>query len=318
MNTKSKKIVSLILASFLLVSCQSQGENHFTDDDPLRLDLQNEKLTILQLTDTHLSFGIDYNDQRTFKLIAALVEYTNPDIVVFTGDQTMAPFGPQLFNRLCMEMDKMDVYWTFVFGNHDNDHSRYEDYFKFTDQYDKLLFKVGPELTEGGFGNFKIETYYDDTPFYQLYMLDTHSEVGGEMAYGWLSEAQVNWYDTHAESDKSSDVKSSIFIHIPLMEYLDFTEEAAVDGVKGEGIYHQGMNTGLFDVIVEHGVTQGVFVGHDHLNNFSFLKDNVLLAYGQASGYNGYGNTNKGGRLIEIDATKTMTTQLILDTEVGV
>lgn len=313
-----RKLAVLALTSFLLVGCQSGTQNHFTNDSAFRLDLTEEKLTILQLTDLHLTFGIDYNDRRTFRLIKALVDETNPDIVVFTGDQTMAPFGPQLFKQLADVMDELDVYWTYVFGNHDNDHSRYEDYFAYTNSYEKLLFKVGPEIEDGGFGNFKIETYYNDLPFYNMYLLDSHNEAGGDLEYGWLSDGQVDWYDTHAETDKNNGVKSSVFIHIPLLEYTDFTPELAIDGGQNEGIYHQGTNTGFFDVMVEHGVSQAMFVGHDHLNNFSFLKSGILLAYGQASGYSGYGNTNKGGRLIEIDATKTMTTRLVLDEEVGI
>lgn len=318
MYLKQWKFIPVALGIVSLVSACSSGVNHYTNDDSLRLDLTEEKLTILQLTDLHLSFGIDYNDRRTYRLIETLVEETDPDIVVFTGDMSMAPFGPQLFNQLGETMERLEVNWTFVFGNHDNDHASYSEYFPLLSKFDHLLFKVGPELEDGGFGNFKIETYFNNNPFYNLYLLDSHTEADVEIGYGWLSESQVEWYGIHAAEDKLDNVKSSVFMHIPLIEYTEFSAELVVDGKQGEGIYHQGENTGFFDEMVLHGVSQGVFVGHDHLNNFSFLNEGILLAYGYASGYNGYGNTSKGGRVIEISSTQVLSSTLISDTEVGV
>lgn len=318
MHGKRLFFIPLLISGLALTSCQNVPQNYYSDDEAVRLDLSENKLTILQLTDLHLTFGIDHNDQRTYRLIDALVKETDPDLVVFTGDMSMAPFGPQLFKGLADHMTTLDVYWTFVFGNHDNDHAPYSDYLKMIDNYDKLLFKVGPELTDGGYGNFKIETYYNNTPFYHLYFLDTHTEVGGDSTYGWLSNAQVDWYGNHAQEDALNGLKSSVFMHIPLLEYTDYQAGMEVDGKQGEGIYHQGENTGFFQKMLDYNVSQAVFVGHDHLNTFSFMNSGILLAYGYASGYNGYGNTSKGGRVIEINQASQLVSHLVSDTEVGV
>ncbi|MDD3389195.1 MAG: metallophosphoesterase [Bacilli bacterium] len=319
MNSSIWRRASLILVLTTLASCQA-GENvsFYSDDVALRLDLTEEKLTILQLTDLHLTFGVDYNDRKTFQLIEALVDYAEPDLVVFSGDQSMAPFGPILFQRLAHVVEALDVPWTFVFGNHDNDHAPYEKYLANLENYENLLFKVGPELVDGGFGNFKIETYFDNLPFYNLYLLDTHAETTGDLEYGWLSAAQVAWYEEKASVDQLANIYSSVFMHIPLMEYEEYVNTTLNDGKIVEGIYHQGMNTGFFQAMVDHGVSQAVFVGHDHLNTFSFYHQGILLAYGAATGYNGYGNTPKGGRIIEIDASNTLVTNLVFDTEVEI
>jgi len=308
---------SLLFISASLASCQAgEDVNYYTDNTAIRLDLTEEKLTILQLTDLHLTFGIDYNDRKTFRLIEALVEHVAPDIVVFSGDQTMAPFGPLLFQRLAQVMDQLDVPWTFIFGNHDNDHDLYEKYLANLPDDENLLFKVGPQLADGGYGNFKIATYFNNLPFYNLYLLDTHTEAPGDLQYGWLSEAQVAWYEEKMIEDQLANTYSSVFMHIPLIEYENYINTTLHDGKKGEGIYHQGMNTGFFQAMVDHGMSQAVFVGHDHLNTFSFYYQDILLAYGCATGYNGYGNSSKGGRIIEIDAANTLVTNLIYDTEV--
>ncbi len=69
-------------------------------------------------------------------------------------------------------------------------------------------------------------------------------------------------------------------------------------------IYH----THLFDTIIETGKKSlGVFVGHDHNNEFSFYKENILLAYGRSSGYNAYGTYEKGARIIIYDGSNLNT-----------
>lgn len=318
MKQKLSTFAVAMLCAFALSSCASGTGNYYTDDTPLRLDLPSEKLTILQLTDLHLTFGFDYNDRRTYALVEALVNEVEPDLVVFTGDISMSPHGPSLFNKLARIMKKLNVYWTFVFGNHDNDTQSYFRYFDTMPEDAKRLFKVGPSLLEGGYGNFKIETYFNNQPFYHLYLLDSQTEAEAPYEYGWLSQAQVQWYRDKAVLDQTNSVYSSVFMHIPLMQYLEYENYPLLEGVAGEGIYHQGMDTGFFTAMTDYGMSQAVFVGHDHLNNFSFMYQGVRLAYGLASGYNGYGNTHKGGRVIEIDENHVLTTYLLTDAEVGI
>lgn len=318
MKHKKFQVYSTLLCAVALASCAGGSGAYFTDDLPIRLDLTEDKLTILQLTDLHLTFGFDYNDRRTYRLVEALVEEVEPDLVVFTGDMSMSPHGPALFNKLAKLMKKLDVYWTFIFGNHDNDTQPYSRYFDTMIENDKMLFKAGPSMVDGGYGNFKIETYYQDQPFYHLYLLDSHTEAEDPYEYSWLSEAQVQWYKDKVVVDQTNTVHSSVFMHIPLMQYLQYENYPLADGAQGEGIYHQGVDTGFFQAMVDYGMSDAVFVGHDHLNTFSFFYQGVRLAYGVASGYNGYGNIPKGGRVIEIDANQNLTTYLLTDAEVGV
>jgi hypothetical protein len=108
-------------------------------------------------------------------------------------------------------------------------------------------------------------------------------------------------------------------MHIPLIQYNDWDQDLFMDEREQMGedrVYPQGMETGLFDSIVANGVTQGVFAGHDHLSNFSFLKDGVLLAYGQVTGYNGYGIIERGARFIDVNSLGVMTSYLLTETEV--
>lgn len=278
----------------------------------------------MQLTDLHLTYGFDNYDQKTFTMIERMAEKEKPDIIIFTGDQTMSPSAKRLYKQLADFMKKINIPWTFNFGNHDNDFNSYKvNLDQVVDKYDSLLFKVGPNLEKGGFGNFIIDIKYEDDIFYRLYMMDSKNEYGGLMIYDFFSPEQVQWFTNHINEDQSNHYYSSSFFHIPLVQYKLYTDYAArpdsdFEGQRGEdNIYSQSEDTGMYAAMVAGGMTQGVFVGHDHLNNFSFITDDgILLAYGQTSGYNGYGIIERGCRIIEIDASKNLSTRKVYASEV--
>jgi predicted phosphodiesterase len=334
---KFTKLLLLTLSvPLLLISCNQDNEQNpllNDDDEPIVLSLDQPSLKIMQLTDLHLTYGIDYNDRQTFKLIERLAEHSEPDLIVLTGDLTMSPLAPALYGKLGRVMDNIGIPWTFVLGNHDSDFNNHERNLNRIKDCEHLLFKNGPNLDDelpfidendnetfvsGGIGNFMIETHYNDNPFYKLYFLDTKDEASGLYDYDWLSNNQVAWYGNHASNDT---VNSSVFMHIPLIEYNEYDEDLFIDPdweqMGEDRVYSQGVQTGFFDEMMLYGKSEAVFVGHDHLNNFSFYYQGILLAYGQVSGYNGYGNINRGARIINIDETgKLSSSFLLLDNEV--
>ena len=284
---------------FLLSSCTSY-EIIYTDDDPFVIEMKGDTLKILQITDLHLTYGYDYRDRKTFRLIEDLNEQDDYDLIVITGDISMSPSGPALFSQLIDFMESLKTPWTFVFGNHETDFNSYEDYLeRIPSDTEYLYFKVGPEITDGGVGNFHITMTKDGIPYQRLYMLDSKAErddyTEEEGEYDYLSEAQVAWYSDLVSNDT---VDSLVFMHIPLRQYIEVDD---YDGIFLEDmVYAQGVDTGFFDAMVLHGKSKAIFVGHDHLNDFRFAKEGILLAYGRATGWNGYGNLEKGGRHIEV------------------
>ncbi|MFA6942982.1 MAG: metallophosphoesterase, partial [Bacilli bacterium] len=98
----------LLLASLLTVASCTEP-NYFTDDNYLSLSISGDNLRILQVTDLHLTYGIDYNDRHTLKLIKELNDKTNPDLIVITGDISMSPLGPSLFTKLISYMEDLDT-----------------------------------------------------------------------------------------------------------------------------------------------------------------------------------------------------------------
>lgn len=105
-------------------------------------------------------------------------------------------------------------------------------------------------------------------------------------------------------------------MHTPLRQFL-LVEEHDYTGNFNEPVHPQGKDTGFFDAMLAHGKSVGVFVGHDHENDYHFTLDGILLAYGRVSGYNAYGPRDIGGRVITIDQNGTMASYVVLLSEVS-
>ena len=306
-------------AALCLASCGGTTGEYYTDDEALTLTLSEPGLRIMQVTDLHLTYGIDYHDRHTLRLIEEMAEFSDPDIIVITGDIAMSPMGPSLFGTLYRRLEKLGIPWTFVFGNHETDFKDYGRYLDKIQDPEHLLFKVGPEVTTGSYGNFIIETQVAGSPFMNLYLMDSRTENDNTLSgYDYMTLDQVAWYRSHAAQDQVSGLESLAFMHMPLVQYEDYEDATLLDGDMQEGmICYQGVDTGFFDAMVDYGMTKGLFVGHDHNNNFSFMKDGIMLAYGQATGFNGYGFLERGARIIDVDASHVMTSHLLLESELA-
>ncbi|MDI6453176.1 metallophosphoesterase [Peloplasma aerotolerans] len=306
-------IISIILLIFLS-ACQNTYEVEYSDNQPFQIEMKGDSLKILQLTDLHLSYGIDYRDRKTFQLITKLSKYDDYDLIVITGDLTMSPQAPMLFNKLINHMESLAIPWTFVFGNHETDFNNYGDFLKLINNTEYLYFKVGPKITDGGYGNFKIEFTKDGLPFYNAYFLDSKAErdtyTEEEGVYDYLSYEQVAWYEEHVSLDA---VDSLVFMHIPLRQYINPIQYTGI--FEEKMVYAQGVDTGFFDAMVTFGKSKAVFVGHDHLNDFSFVLNDIYLAYGRATGFNGYGYLERGGRHIEMNASSELDSYILLESE---
>jgi predicted MPP superfamily phosphohydrolase len=305
----------LVVLTLALSACTpSAVESVYTDDTPFVLEMKNETLKILQVTDLHLTYGIDANDRKTLRTIERLNDSDEFDLIVISGDLFMSPSAPRLFRQLIRHMESLKTPWTFVFGNHETD---FQDYLAILNQIPEteyLYFKVGPELEDGGYGNFRIVFTKDDVPFYNAYFLDSHAErevyTEEEGTYDFLKPAQVTWYESHVQNDT---VDSVVYMHMPLRQFID--PETYIGIFNEDKVYAQGVDTGFYDAMVRHGRSKGVFVGHDHLNDFALTMDGIILAYGRITGHNAYGNLERGGRVVFVDASQAMTTYVLRESE---
>lgn len=315
----------------------------------------DREFKVLQLTDIHIGGGFLSigKDNKALNAVYDMVSYTKPDLVIVTGDMVFpVPFSSGSFNNLtptklfAQLMEQMGIYWAIAYGNHDTEVYSYYDRDEISDYYTNsgfkyCLFQRGPENVDGE-GNYVINVKNGSGIITQsLFILDSHSySKGFYRDYDNLHQNQVDWYESEVnrlteinkKNGATTDViKSLMFFHIPLVEYKTAYEEYKnnnytdtdnveyVYGIAGEPdeLICCGVNEdNMFEKILELKSTQGVFAGHDHLNNFS-LKYNggsgdydVRLTYGLSIDYLAYfgiakKTAQRGGTVITIQPDST-------------
>lgn len=298
---------------------------------------------VLQLTDIHIGGGWMSlkKDAMALNAVAAMVTAEKPDLVVITGDASYpVPFQAGTFNNLSSAkivaalMEKLGVYWTICFGNHDTEAYSYysrEDISEFysSEDFKYCLFQTGPEDVDGC-GNQIINIKNSKGIITQsLFVFDSHSYIDGDYfgmmwKYDNIHENQIEWYKNAISqlneennevykslgSKKKSDIKSVAFFHIPLAEYREAWYEYADNGFKdtenvklyygvaGEDnkvVYCGTGSDELFETIQDLGSTKGIFCGHDHENNFSLDYKGIRLTYGMSVDYLAYPGIYKMG-----------------------
>ena len=147
--------------------------------------------------------------------------------------------------------------------------------------------------------------------------------------YDNIHENQIDWYKTTCERlnadnkafiektfegdeqthllEKYGLVKSLVFMHIPPVEYQQAWDEFKANGYKdtenvkyhygtlGEKVCHPTNDDQFFETALEVGSTQGMFVGHDHINIFSIDYKGIRLTYGMSIDYVAYGKIDTKG-----------------------
>lgn len=302
----------------------------------------DEDFKVVQLTDVHIGGGWMSlkKDGMALNAVAAMVTAEKPDLVVVTGDIGYpVPFQSGTFNNKSSAeifaelMEQLGVYWTLGFGNHDTEAYSYYtradmSEFYLSEKYEHCLFLAGPDEISG-YGNQVINIKKTNGVITQsLYVLDSHSYTDGDIfgimwKYDNIHQDQIDWYKSNVEryNEKNaetcralgveeSDVKSTMFFHIPLTEYRDAWYEYADNGFKdtenvklvygtaGESkkVVYCGMGEDeLFETIQELGSTTGIFCGHDHKNNFSLDYKGIRLTYGMSVDYLAYPGIYKLG-----------------------
>ena len=283
-------------------------------------------LKIVQLTDVHLGCGCLSlkKDEMAMNCVAAMLTAEKPDLVIVTGDVAYpVPFQSgsidnrrpaQLFASL---MERLGVYWTLTFGNHDTEAYSLYDRREIaaiyeSDAYPHCLFQSGPADVDG-YGNQIITVKNSDGVWTQvLYLFDSHAYIEGDTLGLWkydnIHENQIAWYEENvrryqkayeAEGGKGT-LPSLAFFHIPLKEYRDAWYEllenkmrdtkdvAYVYGAASDSrkiVYCGVGDDDLFETALRLGSTKGFFCGHDHYNWFSVDYKGVRLTYGKSVDY---------------------------------
>ena len=301
---KKKLLPLFFIATVSLTACGSKTYSYKDHLSDYVLELPYKtNFKILQLTDFHFS---DKDDQdELYRYIDTLVEDAKKtygvDLIVVTGDLfTFASkwTAKKLFNH----MEEYGVPWTVVFGNHDE-----QTYFSvewMTNYLNKFgkhcYFKDIQKDDVEGNCNFVINLKNGDKVQEQLIFMDSNRYHFGTdyNGYDYFKNPQISWYsdmvDYSAKLNGTTEpAKSLMFYHIPLPEINKITEQEVmlksdpnycfIYGEKREKTCPPDQDLGFFKVIDEKNATNGMFFGHDHINDYEAVYNDVYFCYGLKS-----------------------------------
>ena len=271
--------------------------------------------SILQITDVHI-LNDDRKDAKAFKTIDAMIEETRPHMIVVTGDITSEFDNFAAIKKFCQYMEEKRIPWAFTFGNHDAEGAASkEEISNYLERLSYCIYERGDENITG-MGHYYY-TVHDENgkAVMSLIMMDSNMYPDESLdveGYDKFHDDQVRWYkDTikqialEENGDETKTVPSLAFFHIPLYEFAQGYREAKANGeviggwrFEKECIPYE--DDGMFEAMVEMGSTKGVFVGHDHMNNYSVNYKGIRLTYGNSCDHNLYVVPFRGGKLIEI------------------
>ncbi len=291
-----------LLALFLTTFCMAQkSELKFNKDG---------KFKIVQFTDVHFKYGNPASDVA-LERINQVLDAEQPDVVIFTGDVIYSAPADSGMLKVLEQVSKRKLPFVVTFGNHDDEQGLTR-----TQLYDIIRTVPGNLMPDRGTAlspDYVLTVKSSSDPKKDaalLYCIDSHSysPLKDVKGYNWLTFDQINWYRQQSAAYKAQNggqpVPALAFFHIPLPEYHEAVrdENAALRGTRMEEACSPRINTGMFAAMKEAGDVMGVFVGHDHDNDYAVMWKNILLAYGRYTGGNTvYNHLPNGARIIVLD-----------------
>lgn len=296
---KTILLLLLIIANLTTISAK---------EPQLKFDVDG-KFKIVQLTDIHFKPN-DPKSTDFLYVITEMLELEKPDFVILTGDIVWgAPAEDAMRSVLDLVAEK-NIPFAVTFGNHDHEFDLNKDeLFKIVESYPLNCTKSEKKIAGVGNCYIPIKSSSSSKNSMILYCFDSHAYTSTKEyeGYDYVEFDQIEWYrDLSTKFTKKNNgvpIPSLAFFHIPFPEFTESSaNEEAIIGTKREGICAPTINSGLFVSMKEMKDILGVFVGHDHNNDFSVYWKGILLSYGLYSGGDAVYNNlpSKGCRVIEL------------------
>ena len=252
------------------------------DYDNLVIYVPSERnIRVAQFADLHLSKesagGYSNNkEERTYAFMRQVVNETDPDLIVLTGDNLYGRSagngmtGLENLQRLITVMDELEKPWMFVYGNHDSEEltvgSSKKELHEYLLSCDSPYLIYGNEYSEPNTDDYRDVRY--GVYSVKLCDLDSKDLIGAYIAldsgyydtrissYNSITEGQINWYKNkvsalQSEFKGTGVIPTVVFNHIQLPEVYNAYVSAYVkdhpsdtafatkyaDGVEASGEY---------------------------------------------------------------------------------
>ncbi len=281
----------------------------FLNAQKTRPELQFNKegsFKIAQFTDIHWSNGSP-NCSRTVAIIKQVLASEKPGLAILTGDIVTDTPARDGWLAIAKIFEEARIPWALTLGNHDEEAGMPgEAIFELLKNLPFFVGEKGPKISGNGNYVLKIKSKSKAKTAALLYCLDSHNKPAAYKYghYDWIHYDQIEWYRKTSRMLTTQNggvvLPSLAFFHIPLIEFNHVAGKESTLGNKGEGVASPEINSGLFCSMVEQKDVMGVFVGHDHNNDYIGIDQGIALAFGRSSGIDAYGNLERGSRIIKM------------------
>jgi hypothetical protein len=290
-------LLLLLLNAFSQASAQSKIQLQFRNDHTFK---------IAQFTDMHW----DNNSPQcaaTTETIRKVLSAEKPDLAVLTGDIVTAVPVKEGWLAVAKIFAEAKMPWAITLGNHDAEPDITRDQiFELLQPLPYFAGSKGPELY--GCGNYSLPIKSSDgkSVAAMIYCMDSNDYPAGKKIshYDWIHYDQIGWYretsDRCTVRNNGMPLPSLMFFHIPLVEFNNVIGKETTIGTKNEDVAAADINSGIFASIVEKKDVMGVFVGHDHDNDYIGIEHDIALAFGRVTGADAYGDLERGSRIVEL------------------
>ena len=298
---KGMTILIFIFCTIATLTAQTNIHFQFKKDHSFK---------IAQFTDFHWD-NKSANCAKTIETIQQVLNNEKPDIAILTGDIVTASPAKEGWLAIAKIFNDAKTPWAVTLGNHDAEPglSRAE-IFKLLETLPYFVGSKGPAIY--GSGNYTLPIAASDkkSTAAVIYCMDSndYSKDKKIAHYDWIHFDQIDWYrktsDKYTSANNNSPVPSVMFFHIPIVEFNNIVGKETTIGIKKENVASSEINSGIFASLVEKKDIMGVFVGHDHNDDFIGIYLNICLAFGQVTGADAYGELERGARIIELQEGK--------------
>ncbi|MDR1335290.1 MAG: metallophosphoesterase family protein [Tannerella sp.] len=272
------------------------------------------KFKIVQVTDTHIRTKKPEYSQTSVEMLKKTLDAESPDLVIFTGDVVSDKPYKAGFDLIIEPVITRRIPFVILFGNHDEEQELTRA--QMAELIHTYPFHAGnlrKVKNVKGYGNciLEIKDRQGKKNMAVLYCMDSHAYSPMKPAvdgYDWFSFDQVAWYRQksakYTAANKGVPLPALAFFHIPLPEYgaAATEKDAKLVGEQREKNHPAQINSGMFAAMLECGDVMGMFVGHDHANDYVYSHHGIALAYGRFSGSKTTytKGTENGVRVIEL------------------
>ncbi len=276
---------------------------------------------VMVLADAHITaWGSATQVNQIKTRIKSLVDRINPNLVIFTGDNTIGSSTPdklkQNITALVSYIEEKEIPWCHVYGNHDHESGMTQaEQHPIWQEYEYCISKDVADIS--GTGNCVFGVYKDNGQLGSLvWLIDSgaYDEVNG--GYDYIREDQIAWYKQTSnlikEYNNGEQVPGIMAFHIPLVEnkkaYAYRNNKEYVyewTGEYNEQAHPSNTDTELLETIWELGDVKAIVTGHDHINDYMFNYKGVKLCASPNISNMSYTDEEvQGSRWFDLDLTK--------------